>query len=354
MAKYLDKENCRALLPDIANLPLIDQLENCLSGINDNNPKYQGFFRGLVRKNSKSVNFPSSTHRLIPCSLHIAVIADPSTRSINTQALEIPYSSPCILHIGLRLSDDLSWKAIMPIQFLLNGWGDANAGFQGYTHSITHNLPRWGTLREMHERQMKDEDSYYYVGITGRNWLQRLREHYDEMQNGSRRNFHKAWRESMGMKNVSIISDLRAINMTYDEAMNWEEKKVDEIAGDQYGLNMIPGGFKGLRYLHKLGITNKVRISPEEREKAIAEYARRNPRKGIPNPFLKALWEDDSHYLKVIAGLPKTLTPDQVNRIRELNAKGRSPEEITDEVGALNIMQVKGVISGKTYGRIKT
>lgn len=353
MAKYLDKANCRALLPDIGNLPLIDQLENCLDGINDNNPKYQGFFKRLIKQNSKSVNFPSSTDRLIPCPLDIALIAYPSIGSINIQALELPDPSPCRLNIGLSLSNDLSWKAMVPIQFLLKGWGDANKGYQGYTHVICHNLPRLQTFRQIRERQMNDEDSYYYVGITGRNWLQRLKEHYDEIQRGSRKNFHKAWRESMGMKNVLIISELRAINMTYDEAMNWEEKKVDEISSDQYGLNMIPGGFKGLRYLHELGITSKVRISPDEREKAIEEYARRNPRKGIPNPFMKALWEDDSHYLKVIAGRPKTLTPDQVNRIRELNAKGWSPEKITDEVEALNIMQVKGVISGKTYGRMK-
>ncbi len=45
---------------------------------------------------------------------------------------------------------------------------------------------------------------------------------------------------------------------------------------------------------------------------------------GIPNPFIRALWENDDYYLKVLAARPKTLTPNQVYRIRELHADGRS------------------------------
>jgi hypothetical protein len=40
---------------------------------------------------------------------------------------------------------------------------------------------------------------------------------------------------------------------------------------------MIPGGFKGLRFLHKLGVTTKVNVSLEEREQAISEFIRQNP-----------------------------------------------------------------------------
>ena len=351
--RFVSLRNCQALLPTIGNLPLVERLENCLCEINDNDPKYQGIFKKLVKKNSKSIKSLSSSPRLIGTPLDIVQIAYVADRIINTAGSEFPDPSPSRLHIGLNLNNDLSWKVIVPLQFLLKGWGDANQGYQGYIHSIIHNVPRDETFEQLYERQMKDEDSYYYVGITGRNWLKRLSEHVGEIHRGSRKSFHRAWRESMGMKNVQIISSLMAINMTYDEAMNWEEKKVDQISSDQYGLNMIPGGFKGLRYLHKLGITNKVRVSPNEREQAIEEYIRRNPRKGIPNPFIRALWENDSHYLKVITGRPKTLNPNQVNRIRELHAEGWSPEKITEEVGALNTLQVKRVISGKAYSRMR-
>jgi hypothetical protein len=341
------------LLPSISSLPLVKRLEHCLCDINDKGPQFQGLFDKLIQLNSQSINSPSSSQRLLKTSLDIVQIAYVADRLINTVGSEFPDPSPSRLHIGLSLNNNLSWKVIVPLQFLLKGWGDANQGHQGYIHSITHNVARNETFEQLYERQMKDQDSYYYVGITGRNWLQRLSEHVGEIHRGSRRSFHRAWRESLGMKNVQIVSSLMAINMTYDEAMNWEEAKVDQIASDQYGLNMIPGGFKGLKYLHKLRITNKGKVSLRERELAIEEYIRRNPRKGIPNPFIRALWENDDFYLKVIAARPKNLTPSQVYRIRELHADGWSPEEITEEVAALNVGQVKRVISGKAYSRIK-
>jgi hypothetical protein len=155
------------------------------------------------------------------------------------------------------------------------------------------------------------------------------------------------------MTNVHFISHLRDINLTYQDAMDWEERTVDRVAYGPNGLNMIPGGFKGLRLLHEHRVTDRVHISLEERDKAIAEYARRNPRKGVPNPFIAELWQDDDYYRKVILTRSKTLSPDQVRRIRELAKLGRPVTEIKEEVGALNEVQVKNVIVGRHYGRIR-
>jgi hypothetical protein len=91
---------------------------------------------------------------------------------------------------------------------------------------------------------------------------------------------------------------LREINFSYQDAMNWEEMAVDKIANDQWKLNMIPGGFKGLKLLHECRIISTMNISLEERENAIAEYFIKNPRRGIPNPFIAELWKDDGYYLK--------------------------------------------------------
>ena len=134
--------------------------------------------------------------------------------------------------------------------------------------------------------------------------------------------------------------------------MDWEELHVEKLAYGPNGLNMIPGGFEGLRQLHKLGIIARQDISLDERERAMAEYLRQNPRKGIPNPFVAELWKDDDYYLKVIEARPKTLSPEQVRLIRRLAAEGKSIEETAEEVGALNEMQVKNVIVGRTYRRV--
>jgi len=68
-----------------------------------------------------------------------------------------------------------------------------------------------------------------------------------EMGRGSRKRFHSAWRQSTGQVNVHFSSHLLNINLTYKEAMSWEEYHTDRIGPNL--LNMISGGFKGLREL---------------------------------------------------------------------------------------------------------
>jgi hypothetical protein len=211
-------------------------------------------------------------------------------------------------------------------------------------------MHRESTLEQQQARLSTDKDDYYYVGITGRNWLLRLSEHLREIHRGSRRTFYQAWRDSLGIKDVLFISSLMDINLKYEDAMLWEELNVDRVAYGPQGLNMIPGGFKGLEFLHKHRITDRVNISIEERNKAIEEYIRRNPRKGIPNPFIAELWKSEEFIEKNICSKKKTLSPEQVRRIRKLYEAGVDIDKIVDEVNALNVTQVKNVITGKYYG----
>ena len=155
------------------------------------------------------------------------------------------------------------------------------------------------------------------------------------------------------MKDVLFTSYLRDINLSYQGAMNWEEKNVDKLASDEFGLNMIPGGFKGLRFLHEHRITDRFNIALKDRDIAIQEFIRRNPNKGAQNPFIAELWKDDEFYLKVMKARPKTLSPDQVRKIRKLADLGQTDTEIVKEVGAIDERQVRDVISGKYYGRIQ-
>ena len=143
------------------------------------------------------------------------------------------------------------------------------------------------------------------------------------------------------------VSAILMINLTFEEAMEWEEHYVDKWSLTPKGLNMIPGGFKGMKFLHEHRITDRDVVSLEERDRAIKEYVVRNPRKGIPNPFMSELWEDDEFYLRVIEAREKTLTPDQVRQIRTLADSGWSVPEIAKEINALNEAQVKNVVAGR-------
>ena len=251
-----------------------------------------------------------------------------------------------VLHIVVKESDGLQRNISVPLQALMVGWGDVTEGAQGYCHSIAF----------LDEGQVLEQ--WYYVGITTRNWLQRMEEHFQEVRSGSNKRFHAAWRTYTGNAKVLLCSELVVLNHTYKGIMDWEEDQVDMHLAAGNSLNMIPGGFKGLRFLHEHRLTSRVDITLEEREAAIAtfaeaEYARRGSGKaGVPNLLLSRLWLDDEFYLKVLAGRSDVLSPGQVVTIRQLAAKGKTETEIASSVEARNIDQVKRVLAGKTYKRI--
>ena len=350
--RFLDTRNCHALMPKGHGLSLVQRLELCLAQINDSDGPLRGSIDHLIKRNENTRSQSGGSNRLVASPVAVGQFSDVESGWINTKAVTTPFPGPAYLHTIQAYGEGLAWKTIIPLQFLLKGWGDANSGHQCYLHTISHNLSQMKTLEDWRSRMEADSDEYYYVGITGRNWLLRLGEHIGEMHRGSRKRFHAAWRESLGLSDVLFVSSLLDVNLTFEDAMDWEEHHVDKFAYGPNGLNMIPGGFEGLRQLHKLGVIARQDISLEERDRAIAEYLRQNPRKGIPNPFMAELWKDDNHYLKVNAAIPKRLSAPQVRRIRELAAEGSSVEDITKAVDALNETQVKNVISGRSYGRI--
>jgi hypothetical protein len=351
--KFLDVRNCHALLPNIPNFPLIKKLDECLEKVNNTPGKIYGFIDSLIRHNQKTSSTKKGSSRLCKSPIDFAQIVDFKIGQLQTTSrpsLDLPYA---VFHLLMQYENGINWKVMIPIQFLLKGWGDANKEHQGYIHVISQNMNKIKSLNDWKAHREHDSDEFYYVGITSRNWLLRLSEHIAEMNRGSRRQFYRAWRESLGLENVAFLSVLQEVNLSYEEVMNWEERKVDRIANDAQGLNMIPGGFKGLRQLHKLRIISETNISPEDRDAALERYMREHPRKGIPNPFITELWKDDEFYLKVLAGSAKKLSPEQVRKIRELGKSGIPAAEIVDEVDALNILQVKRVLAGSTYNRIK-
>ena len=338
-------------------MPLMARLEVCLRGINSQPGAMRGSVEALIQQNKSTKNQKSGSRRLISSPIEIAQASNLADRSVNTIPVKRRFPGPAHFHTILGYQNGLRHKTIVPLQFLLKGWGDACRGFQCYVHTISENAVRPPqrideALQNILPAIMSATD-YTYVGITGRNWLHRLDEHVREMNKGNRRLFYRAWRERCGMEGVGFISYLNEINLSYQAAMDWEEEYVEKMASDEFGLNMIPGGFKGLRLLHEHRITDRVNIPLQDRDKAIAEFVRRNPRQGVPNPFIAELWKDDEFYLKVITAKKKNLSPDQVRKIRKLAELGRTDTEIVKEVGAINERQVRDVISRKYYRRIK-
>ncbi len=254
-----------------------------------------------------------------------------------------PNQHRVVLHVLVMEPDGLKRAVSVPLQALMVGWGNVAEGYQGYCHSIAF----------FDEEGAHVLEQWFYIGITSRNWLERMEEHLQEMRSGSNKRFHAAWRAYAGNSRVVLCSELVVLNHSFGGIMAWEEEQVDIHMAGGSSLNMLPGGYKGLRVLHEHRLIKSPDISLEEREEAIAEYVRRKgARVGVPNLLLANLWRDDEFYLKVLAGRDDVLTPAQVVAIRQLAAEGKDERLIFEIVGARNVDQVKRVLNGKTYRRV--
>ena len=116
---------------------------------------------------------------------------------------------------------------------------------------------------------------------------------------------------------------------------------------------MIPGGYAGVRALHRLGaLKNDASVVPDNRALVLERYLYDHPRKGVANPLISALWKDENYATSVICGRDDRLSVKQVRLIRSLEAAGLSLPEISSLVHARNIEQVRRVLKGETYSRV--
>jgi len=356
---FLDALSCHSLLGDlqygkIGSLPvslLYFQLDTFLKQAHTRYAPEVGTIPRRLLEHNLKVGRSRATSEML--SIDADVVFQYDTQSKNTDiTFKAYFQNPgferpieqhrVVLHVLVTEPDGLKRSVSVPLQPLMVGWGDVAEGHQGYSHSIS-----------FFDDEGSPIEQWFYIGITSRNWLERMEEHFQEMRSGSNKRFHAAWRTYAGNSRVMLGSELIVLNHSFDGIMAWEEEQVDIHMANGKSLNMIPGGFKGLRFLHEHRLTRGVNISLEERETAIFEYAQQgSTRAGVPNLLLARMWRDDEFYLKVLAGRDDVLTPAQVMTIRQLAAAGKDERLILEIVGARNVEQVKRVLAGKTYKRI--
>ncbi len=244
----------------------------------------------------------------------------------------------------------------IPIQCILKGWGNAERGYMVYEHMLA---------------AMDDSKDYFepqcYIGLTSRGWLTRYSEHQRNALTGSNLIFHTTLGNAFdgshisqrGMGPLEIIrsglalySELQYVNLSYDEAMFQEERLVEKTLTPK-GLNMIPGGFAGMKYLHKLGLLAKERSALEDRDEAIVKFLREHPNKGKPAPWVAEKWENDEFYEQIILNRSNTLTKEQVLDIRKYANEWHVSIDIIASLTGANTRQIRDVLSGKYYSRIQ-
>lgn len=185
-----------------------------------------------------------------------------------------------------------------------------------------------------------------YTGITCKRWFDRLTQHANDAARGSPYLFHEAIRNHSEVKKGHVVI---LAGLDKNSAMNLEEEWVSMSTLYPLGLNMIPGGYAGIRYLGKLGVSA---TTPAERDAAVERLSARETVNGLANPLCAARWVSDQDYVnRVICGHSGRLTVDQVRTIRLLNAFGINEGDIANRVDA-STKKVMNVLSGARYGRV--
>jgi hypothetical protein len=220
-----------------------------------------------------------------------------------------PEDRRVVFHLNHHEINGTTWSISFPVQLVMNDFPQLKGGHFGYCHGIS-----------LIDANGKYLDQQNYIGITKRSWLRRMSEHFREVQSGSNKVFHRAWRQYAGSSNVHLSSELIVANYTFDEIMGWEEWAVDKQMVAGTSLNMIPGGFKGTKFLHKHRVTKAPCVALRERNEAVKRFQSSRPRVGMPNLLVSNLWTDPKYAENVICGVRSRLSTDQVRRIRELNS----------------------------------
>lgn len=221
-------------------------------------------------------------------------------------------------------------QVLIPMACILKGEDDLRG-----THSLY-----------MHEMQ-GDARVLCYVGITKQRWFDRLSQHVSSANCGSRLVFHDAIRRNQeARKKHSILY----AGLSHDEALDQEERWVEDVSLYPHGLNMIPGGKAGFTYLAGLGLSAR---DAAERDAVIERIVERDTIEGKPNPLCAARWASDQDYVnRVICNHPSRLSVDQVRDIRLLGSFGKSADDIADRLDIGAVSKVRNVLRGYRYSRV--
>ena len=89
------------------------------------------------------------------------------------------------------------------------------------------------------------------------------------------------------------------------------------------------------------------------RDLAAAKYLHQLPRQRNPAPWISDQWQRDEYYERVVLNRSNTLSKEQVQQIRKFGNDWNFSPEIIARLSGANERQVRDVLSGKYYSRVK-
>jgi hypothetical protein len=264
-------------------------------------------------------------------------------------------TAPVVFLTMHSVSLDIPMRVEIPLRALLKAGRDLIGTYSVYLHAM----------------KSDDGQHYVYYGITKRGWNLRFIEHTKAaVAEGSRRLFPQklaaliearsaelGGQEEPRPKLAGLITSICAVGLDENMALDVEEYLVDKyslVTKHPNGLNMIPGGREGIRVLHRLsGGRSDISIETEFREAVLDTHLSKHPQLGLPRPGVAAAWNDPAYAEAVICGRENRLSADQVREIRYLAVMGWDLAQIKQRVDALDDDQIRRVLAGRTYTRIR-
>lgn len=228
---------------------------------------------------------------------------------------------------GSSLSHE-SAQVVLPLNPMLRKYPPIAGTYSIYAHALQTDVP------------------LAYIGMTKQRWFDRYNQHLSAAKSGSALLFHEGLRKHL---DKSIVHRVFFTEFTHDQALENEEEFVAKMGLYPLGLNMIPGGMAGFKYLGQLGLAAR---NAEDRDAAVERLSAREHLDGRQNPLNAARWASDPQFVeRVVCGHSGRLTVDEVRQIRKLGAAGKTNVEI-QRATSKSKRQVVDVIAGRTYGRI--
>ena len=220
-------------------------------------------------------------------------------------------------------------------------------------------------------QQFHQKNSLIYVGITKRTWQERYRQHCCDMGRGSNLLFHRALRGEF-CKIGTLEHIVERAGLTEKQALEIEEKEVEERSLHSLypnGLNMIPGGYAGLKCVHhyatRTGFGIKENLTADNIEAVLVDVQRHILKKHLKtdiiervNAEIARLWAEDINYrINVMTNHKNRFSFRQIQAARIWYACGWPLEKILEylkkiESKAISMDQLERLLNGETYASI--
>ena len=115
---------------------------------------------------------------------------------------------------------------------------------------------------------------------------------------------------------------------------------------------MIPGGFAGMKYLHKLGLLAKERSLQRIEMKQYCLLKKSSQQREACTMGGTEMGNDE-YYEQVILNRSNTLTREQVLDIRKYANEWHTSIEIIASLTGASVRQIRDVLSDKYYSRVQ-